>query len=78
VQRQWSDSELADEDPISPGSVRERKRTGGVEGEEAKRRRESAPVGRRITAAQVLCSVGPMEESSRRRRGGRRRSGGKK
>jgi hypothetical protein len=36
--QQWSDGELADEDPISPGSVREKKRTGGVEGEEARRR----------------------------------------
>jgi hypothetical protein len=33
----WSDGELADEDPISPSSVRQRKRTGGVEDEEAKR-----------------------------------------
>jgi hypothetical protein len=37
VRRRWNDGELADEDPISPNSVRERKRTGGVEGEEAKR-----------------------------------------
>jgi hypothetical protein len=38
VRQQWGDGELADEDPISPDSVRERKRTGGVEGEEAERR----------------------------------------
>jgi hypothetical protein len=35
VRRRWSDGECADEDPMSPDSVRERKRTGGAEGEEA-------------------------------------------
>jgi hypothetical protein len=35
VRRRWSDGEFADEDPISPGTDRERKRTGGVEGEKA-------------------------------------------
>jgi hypothetical protein len=44
VRRQWGDGELADEDPISPGSVRERKRTDGVEGEEAERQGESVLV----------------------------------
>jgi hypothetical protein len=38
VRRRWNDGELADEDPISPSSVQERNRTGGVEGEEVKRR----------------------------------------
>jgi hypothetical protein len=37
VRRRWNDGELANEDPISPSNVRERKRTGGVGGEEAKR-----------------------------------------
>jgi hypothetical protein len=35
VWRRWSDGEFVDEDPISPGTGRERKRTGGVEGEKA-------------------------------------------
>jgi hypothetical protein len=35
---QWGDGKLADKDLISPGSVRERKRIGAVEGEEARRR----------------------------------------
>jgi hypothetical protein len=34
----WSDNEFADGDPISPSSVRERNRTGGVKGEETERR----------------------------------------
>jgi hypothetical protein len=38
VRRQWNGGERADEDPISPSSVRERSRTGGIEGQEAKRR----------------------------------------
>jgi hypothetical protein len=38
VRRRWNGGKLADEDPISLGSVRERSRTGGVEGEEAERR----------------------------------------
>jgi hypothetical protein len=38
VRRQWNDSKCVDEDPISPDSVRERKRTGGIEGEEVDRR----------------------------------------
>jgi hypothetical protein len=33
VRRRWSDGEFADEDTISPGTDRERKRTGGVEDE---------------------------------------------
>jgi hypothetical protein len=37
VRWRWSDGELADKDPTSPSSVRERKRTGGVEDEEAKK-----------------------------------------
>jgi hypothetical protein len=36
VRQPWSDGEHADEDPISPSGVRERNRTGGIEGEEAK------------------------------------------
>jgi hypothetical protein len=36
MRRQWGDGELADKDPISPDSVRERKRIGGVKGEEAR------------------------------------------
>jgi hypothetical protein len=36
VRRRWNGSERADEDPISPSSVRERSRTGGVEGEKTK------------------------------------------
>jgi hypothetical protein len=43
VRRRWNDGELVDEDPISPSGVRERKRTDGVEGEDAEQRRESAP-----------------------------------
>jgi hypothetical protein len=35
---QWSDGDCVDEDPISPDSVRERKKTGGVEGEEVNQR----------------------------------------
>jgi hypothetical protein len=35
VRRQWSDGEFADEDPISPDTDRERKRTGGIEGKKA-------------------------------------------
>jgi hypothetical protein len=38
VQRRWNNGEPANEDPISPSSVWERNRTGGIEGEEAKRR----------------------------------------
>jgi hypothetical protein len=33
MRRRWNDSDCADEDPISPGSVREREVTGGVEDE---------------------------------------------
>jgi hypothetical protein len=36
VRWRWNGGERAGEDPISPSSVRERSRTGGVEGEEAK------------------------------------------
>jgi hypothetical protein len=36
VRRRWSDGEFADEDPISPGTAQERKRTGGIEGEKAR------------------------------------------
>jgi hypothetical protein len=35
---QWSDGKCADEDPISADSVQERKRTGGLEGEEVNQR----------------------------------------
>jgi hypothetical protein len=42
ARRRWSDGELAEKGPISPSNVLERKRTGGVEDEEAEQRRESA------------------------------------
>jgi hypothetical protein len=35
VRRRWSNGEFTDEDPISPSTDQERKRTGGVEGEKA-------------------------------------------
>jgi hypothetical protein len=38
VRRRWNGGERADGDPISPNNVRERSRTGGVEGEEVERR----------------------------------------
>jgi hypothetical protein len=40
---QWSGGELAVEDPISPGDVRERSSNGGDEGEDVGRRRAEAP-----------------------------------
>jgi hypothetical protein len=33
VRRRWNDGEFAEEDPISPDNVQERKKTSGVEGE---------------------------------------------
>jgi hypothetical protein len=33
VRQRWSGGECSDEDPISPGSVREREVTGGIEDE---------------------------------------------
>jgi hypothetical protein len=35
ARRRWSDGDLAEKGPISPSNVLERKRTGGVEDEEA-------------------------------------------
>jgi hypothetical protein len=55
--RRWSSSELAVEDPISPGDIRKRSSGGGNESEDVVRRRAEAPVCRRATAAELLlCS----------------------
>jgi hypothetical protein len=55
--RQWSGGELAVDDPISPGDVRERSSGGGNEGEDVVRRRAEAPACWRAMAAAFLpCS----------------------
>jgi hypothetical protein len=63
--RRWSGSELAVEDPISPGDIRKWNSGGGEEGEDAVQRRAEAPMCRKAMAAAFLLCSSVRQRSAR-------------